>query len=139
MKTLILIFFLMSCSFNNPDKSNLNDSYALSKSAELVFKLPKKLQEISGLAMSTDGRLFAHDDESSRISQIDYSNERVVKSFFVGEKTLKKDFEGLAIVNQLFYLVSSDGTLYEFEEGNEGEHVDFTKYKTITKTWRSSR
>ncbi len=130
MKIIFLLIFLMSCTINNQDMSNLNDSYDFSGKTSKVFKLSKKLQEISGLAMSTDGRLFAHDDESARISQIDYATGKIVKSFFVGEKTLKKDFEGLAIAQHVFYLVSSDGVLYEFKEGNEGDHVTFKKHTT---------
>ena len=84
--------------------------------------------------MSEDGRLFAHDDELARISQIDYTNGNIIKSFFIGEKTIEGDFEGLAIANHFFYLVSSDGVIYEFVEGKEGTHVDFQKYRTKLKS-----
>jgi uncharacterized protein YjiK len=87
-------------------------------------------QELSGLAMTKDGRLFGHNDEKADIYQIDYSNGSIIKSFSIGEKTLKKDFEGIAIVNDLFYLVTSNGEIYEFREGEVKSAVPYKKYKT---------
>jgi len=130
MRLLFFILFIMSCTTKNTDKITSIDSYTFGEEPDCVYKLSKKLHEISGLAMSADGRLFAHDDESARISQLDYTSGKILKSFLVGKKTLRKDFEGLAIAHHLFYLVSSDGTLYEFEEGKDGKHVDYKKFKT---------
>ena len=92
--------------------------------------LPPDLAEISGLALTPDGRLFAHDDESARITEIDYRRGTVVKKFFVGKHGLKGDFEGLACARDRFYLLASDGTLYEFREGEEGERVGYTEHDT---------
>ena len=90
--------------------------------------LPPELAEISGLALTPDGRLFAHNDESARITEIDYRRGTVVKHFFVGKNGVRGDFEGLAFAQDSFFLLSSDGTLYEFHEGAEGERVDFTRH-----------
>ena len=94
--------------------------------------LPPELAEISGLVLTPDGRLFAHDDESSRITEIDYRRGTVIKKFFVGKgkEGVRGDFEGLACAQDRFYLLSSDGTLYEFREGAEGERVDYTVHDT---------
>ena len=48
--------------------------------------LPPELAEISGLALTPDGRLFAHNDETARITEIDYRRGTIIKHFFVGEK-----------------------------------------------------
>ena len=92
--------------------------------------LPAELAEISGLALTPDGRLFAHDDESARISEIDYRRGTIIKQFFVGKKVLRGDFEGLAYAEDRFFLLSSDGTLYEFREGAAEERVDYTEHDT---------
>ena len=92
--------------------------------------LPPELSEISGLALTSDGRLFAHNDESARITELDYRRGTVIKQFFVGKRGLQGDFEGLAVADGRFFLLSSDGMLYEFHEGADGERVDFTPHDT---------
>jgi len=88
--------------------------------------LPPELAEISGLALTPDGRLFAHEDETAQITEIDYRRGTVIKHFFVGKQTLHGDFEGITCAGDRFFLLSSNGTLYEFREGAEGERVDYT-------------
>lgn len=128
MFLFILLFF--SCTDNTPDRKNMVEKSLYSLESKTTIKLPKKLQELSGLAMTPDGRLFGHNDERADIYQIDQSNGSIIKSFSIGEKTLKKDFEGIAIVEDLFYLVTSDGDLYEFKEGEDKSEVSYKKYKT---------
>lgn len=92
--------------------------------------LPPELNEISGLAMTDDGRLFTHNDENSEVSQVDFKTGKVVKHFFLGGINLHKDFEGIAIVGKRFFLVKSNGDLYEFAEGNDGATVPIKVYET---------
>lgn len=84
------------------------------------FDLPARLEEISGLAVTPDGRLFAHDDERGVVYEIDPGQEEVVKAFSVGDPTASDDFEGLAVVGQRFFMVTSHGLLYEFREMPDG-------------------
>ncbi len=92
--------------------------------------LPPELAEISGLTLTPDGRLFAHNDESARLTELDYRRGTVIKQFFIGKQGLKADFEGLAYAEDRFFLLSSDGMLYEFREGAEGERVNYTAHDT---------
>ncbi|MEE9225653.1 MAG: SdiA-regulated domain-containing protein [Bacteroidota bacterium] len=92
--------------------------------------LGRKLREISGLAMTEDGRLFAHNDERGVIYQVDYLTGKVVKSFSLGRIGIRADFEGLAIVGDRFFLVSSWGNLYEFSEGKDGGYVAYKMHRT---------
>ena len=80
------------------------------------FDLPGRLDEISGLAFTPDGRLFGHDDERGRVHEIDPRTGEVGKSFDVGEEMVRGDFEGMAIAGERFFLVSSRGQLYELRE-----------------------
>jgi uncharacterized protein YjiK len=85
------------------------------------FDLPGRLAEVSGLAATEDGRLFAHDDERGLVYRIDGEDGSVDRGFQVGETLVRDDFEGMAIAGARFFLVSSTGRLYEFREAGEGE------------------
>lgn len=128
--TILLLGFLYSCTENKTDTKHAEKVSGYDEEAKVSVKLPKKLQELSGLAMTSDGRLFGHNDEKADIFQIDFTNGSIIKSFSLGDKPLKKDFEGMAIVNDMFYLVTSSGEIYEFKEGDDKDSVPFKKYKT---------
>lgn len=83
--------------------------------------LPGRLDEVSGLAFTPDGRLFAHGDERAWIHEIDPETGEVGKRFMFGERTARDDFEGIAIVGERFFLISSGGLLYESREGEDRE------------------
>jgi uncharacterized protein YjiK len=89
------------------------------------FDLPGRLDEVSGLAFSPDGRLFAHDDERGRVHEIDPTTGEVGKRFDLGSNLVRDDFEGIAIVGERFFLVSSSGRLYEFREGQDRQNMEF--------------
>lgn len=92
--------------------------------------LSKKLKEISGLAVDARGRLFAHDDESGIVYQLDPSSGKVVKSFRLGRTLVTEDFEGIAIAGDRFFLVTSSGDVFEFPEGPDDGRVEYRVYKT---------
>lgn len=104
-------------------------AYTFKSKPDLLFELDSDLREVSGLAMHGN-RLFAHNDESATLFEINSEDGSIVKQFYVGEETgIKGDFEGLAIVDSVFYLLKSNGNLLEFSEGNNGETVSFEEYK----------
>jgi uncharacterized protein YjiK len=89
------------------------------------FSLPGRLDEISGLAATPDGRLFGHDDERATFHEIDPVTGAVGKRFSLGNPPLRGDFEGLAIVEERFFLVTSEGLLYEFREAGDRAEVPY--------------
>ncbi|MEO8666658.1 MAG: SdiA-regulated domain-containing protein [Ignavibacteria bacterium] len=95
-----------------------------------IVNLPKDLKEVSGIVMTSEGRLFAQQDETGIIYQIDISNGSIIKKFRIGEPVVKEDFEDIAFANDKFYLLKSSGDIYEFSEGNDGETVDYKIHKT---------
>jgi uncharacterized protein YjiK len=135
--TLLMPFY----SFGQKKKENTTQQepvflpqlsrYNLSERKPMHFALPRKISEASGLAMTDDGRLFAHDDERAVVYQLDYSNGRIVKQFALGRFGVKGDFEGIAIKGKMFFLVRSDGVIYEFPEANDGQTVEFKTYATF--------
>lgn len=92
------------------------------------WRLPPALSEISGLAVTADGRLFAHDDERAVIYQIDPTQGRLASSFAVGAPEAG-DFEGLAVTpDGVFWLVTSTGELLSFRQGEDGARVNFERF-----------
>jgi uncharacterized protein YjiK len=97
------------------------------------WHLPGRLEEISGLAVSADDRLFGHNDERAVIYEIDRAGGALVKGFALAEgdaPPVRDDFEGIAIAGRDFYLVSSTGVLYRSREGADGERVPFETFDT---------
>ncbi|HEX6643644.1 MAG TPA: hypothetical protein VF037_03150 [Gemmatimonadales bacterium] len=90
------------------------------------WELPGGLDEVSGLAVTPDGRLFAHGDETAELYEIDYHRGIVVKRFSLGPEEVDGDFEALAIRDSTFLLLTSRGRIYEFTEGRNGERVRYS-------------
>ena len=109
--------------------SGLRDS-TIDRKAVARWIMPKDLDELSGIVLTHDGRLLAHGDEKAQVSEIDYRRGVVTKQFVVGHPTIKADLEAITIAKGLVYLLASNGTLYEFHEGSNGERVDYTTHDT---------
>ena len=104
----------------------LLDKFDFREKSATHVKLPRALQEISGLAVTSDGRVFAHGDERAIVVQIDACAAKTVKSFALGAPPVRGDFEGIAIVGERFFLITSNGQLYEFREGPDASAVPFS-------------
>jgi len=104
--------------------------YDLSEKKPVNFKLPGRLSEASGLAISEDGRVFCHDDERGVVYQLDYGTGIIAKEFSVGAFTISGDFEGIAVKKDTMFLVVSDGKIARFREGNSDDHVSYQIYDT---------
>ena len=96
------------------------------------FRLPRRLREISGLAMLAGDRLLAHDDERGTVVEIDNRDGSIVKDFELGgpRGRVADDFEGIAAAEDRLFLVTSTGRLYEFGEGDDGAAVPYNRYET---------
>ena len=107
-------------------------SYDLKVETATHWKLPGRLKEISGLAMTLDNRLLAHNDEKGVIHEIDYRNGRIIKAFQLADmkNPVNGDFEGIATVDDQVYLVTSSGRIYEGSRGADGESVLYNIYAT---------
>jgi hypothetical protein len=94
------------------------------------WKLPRALDEISGLAIDGAGRIFAHDDEKAIVYELDPVSQRIVKRFAFGDPAVRGDFEGIALAGDRVILMTSDGDLYLGREGKDGEAVSYTTQAT---------
>ena len=94
--------------------------------------LPRHLEEVSGLAMTKDDRLLAHDDERGVISEVDTTTGNVRSTFaitFAGAP-VAADFEGIAVLGDRVYLATSDAVIYACPPGSDGQEVACEKYET---------
>jgi len=114
---ILLTLFVSACSAETqetlePDGSAQGDFKQ--------WKLPKRLREISGLALTPDERLLAVTDEKAIVYELDYQEGKIIKSFALGDPTVRADFEGM----------TSDGLLFAAAEGADGRSVPYQKYDT---------
>ena len=92
--------------------------------------LPKELIEISGLAYAGEEFVYTHNDEEGKVFKVSVESGEIVKKFYVGNKKLKKDFEGIAVVRDYIFLTTSDGVLYRFTEAENNGTAEYQKFKT---------
>lgn len=134
---LLFAAFLAACSAPTDDGAE-SDAAAIAPIEGSLFaaaparqwRLPPELREISGMATTEDGRLFAHDDEHAIVYEIDPAAGRIMKRFGVGGPE-QGDFEGLAIgADGVFWLATSTGQLLRFREGDNEARVPFERFET---------
>jgi uncharacterized protein YjiK len=121
---------LIACGCGVAGDSDRLARYALSNDSMQQWKLPSALREISGLALSTDNRLFAVTDEAAVVFEIDFRNGALIKAFAFDDPPVRGDFEGIAWLAGRIYLTTSDGVLYSAAEAADGEHVNATRVDT---------
>lgn len=101
--------------------------YQLDEPSE-VFKLPGRLEEISGLSMgNNDQSLVAIQDEDGEVFFINKENGDVEKEFKFWKDG---DYEGVETVGHTIYVVKSTGTIYKITE-TDSEEPDVVKYNTF--------
>ncbi len=106
--------------------------YDLDKDRAVQRTLPQRLKEISGLALTRDHRLLAHNDETGLISELDLATGAVRSSFGMVKDgaLITADFEGIAVLDDRIYLATSDGVIYACPPGTDGEKVQCEEYDT---------
>lgn len=102
-----------------------HDSTAWRSAPLARWVLPRELREISGLTLTQDGRLLAEADEVGKVWEIDYRRGILVKRFALGNGGVHGDFEAITSANNLLYLFTSKGKLYEFHEGQNHADVGY--------------
>jgi uncharacterized protein YjiK len=112
----------------------LGDRFDLER-IQVRHDMPGRLDEISGLALSADGRLFAHNDERAVIYEVDLQTGRATRGFSLGDRAVRADFEGLAVVGDRFFLIASTGILYEFREAPPESSTQYRETDTGLGRW----
>lgn len=115
----------------NPAPAAILGAYDFVTGERESYKIGEKLREISGLALTTDGRLLAHGDERGVLYVLGFDGT-AIKSWSLADmkKPVSDDFEGVAVAGDQIYLVTSSGRIYESREGIDGQQVLYTVYTT---------
>lgn len=111
-------------------QTSVLDTFDFSKEGRHQIRLSRGLEEISGLAISPEGRLFAHNDERAIIYELEVESGRILKAFSAGSRGVRGDFEGIALAGSRFYLATSSGEIVETEEGPPGSAMDYRVHLT---------
>ncbi len=127
---LFLLIILMSLFVQADTKQSLLAKYKVIGDGMQKISLTSSLTEISGIAFTEDGRLFAHNDEVAIMYEVDKQTGKIVKWFNVGEYVLTDDFEDIAIFGPNFYIVTSKGDLFRFYEQPDKGYSQYRKFST---------
>ena len=83
------------------------------KTAIAKWIMPVQLREISGLALTRDGRILTHNDERGMIYVIDPRSGILLSQFSLVPGPVRGDFESITMVGSKIYMMTSKGEIYE--------------------------
>jgi len=93
-------------------KRDVSLGYDFNEPDELIV-LPDTLHEISGITLGNDNSLFCVQDENGILFQFNTENKEIVREEVFGKDG---DYEGVCRVGSVFYVLRSDGVLFELNE-----------------------
>lgn len=93
-----------------------------------TFILPNKLNEISGLALWKDSKLFTVQDEEGKVYVYDTKQQDVTNQIKFHKKN---DFEGIAFRDSIAYVLESDGDVYHFNILAGKDEYEAEKFETV--------
>lgn len=121
---LVCLTLLMGCGSSSTKQQSSAETeqkapdypfaYQLNKPAS-VAKLPKKLEEVSGLTYYKDGKLLCIQDEAAAVYVFDPQTGKVTEDMDFGGYG---DFEGVEFANGEVYALESNGMLSRFKPGS---------------------
>lgn len=108
----ILIFVFV---FNNYLTSDSDIDYTEKLTVKKSYKLPSKLEEISGISHINDSTLACIQDEKGTIYIYDLMNERVSKEILFGPR---RDYEAIRVIDSTAYVIESGGRIFKINNFN---------------------
>lgn len=127
---LWILFAILLLNADDSTGASWIHRYDLGEKHPVARKLPKKLREASGLALTSGGRLVTHNDELGVVYVLDSADARVLGSISLGHFTPEDDFEGIAVKQDTIFLVTSNGNIFRFRMAPLGSRVAFGVLKT---------
>ena len=142
ISVIVTVFFLIlffikkekSLSRNNDDNfaEQVNSQfegytfpYDISRPSQR-FKLPHRLDEISGLSYFEQNKLMCIQDEKGTMYVFDLKKGKVTEKFKFG---MGNDYEDIEVVKESAYILQSNGTLHKVEDFTTGT-PQIKKYNT---------
>lgn len=117
-------------AFLSGDQGVLLNTFQIHREEGVELRLSRALEEVSGLAVTPDGRLFAHNDERAVFYELDPESGETVSAFSAGAGGVGGDFEGIAIAGERFFLMTSGGEILETTEGRPGSAMSYRVHQT---------
>jgi hypothetical protein len=130
--TCVLFIALVAasaCSESSKDGvTSIAAAHSTNKNDRLY--LPDILREVSGLAATGDESVLLHADELGLVYHLSYGTGAIKPFASFGQPPVKADFEGIAVLSEQLYLLTSNGTLYSREITSPVTNVAFKKHNT---------
>jgi uncharacterized protein YjiK len=99
--------------------------------ADAVYKLPDKLNEISGLSYYKKNKLATLQDEKGNIYFFNLNSGKISKKIdFSGDG----DYEGIEVVDEQIWVLKSNGDLFKVNHSKKDKTVKVKEYKTDLST-----
>jgi uncharacterized protein YjiK len=125
---LSLLILMNSCD----DIDEIDDFFYNIHDEDELYILPNVLNEISGIEYIENDKLYCINDEDGILFVYDLSEEKIINEISFGKSG---DYEDLAIIDSLLYVLKSNGTIYRFniysgEIENKAEKINSKLHKT---------
>lgn len=118
---LHFVLFTIISSGISAQEIGILHHYNFNNKNKRVVQLPGELNEISGLAYFGSTRLIAHNDEHGIIFFIDVNSGKTEKKVRIGKSIIKRDFEGIAKLDNSVFIMTSEGELYSLITKNQNQ------------------
>ncbi|GEO07470.1 hypothetical protein AAE02nite_51340 [Adhaeribacter aerolatus] len=137
--SLLFSFFLLSCENakgnfpdegkNKKEQKKKKAEEASSSSVTVVKKwnLPEILLEVSGIAYLGNNKFACIQDEAGVIFIYDTAANKIDRTITFGTTG---DYEGIAVVGEVAYIVRSDGRIYKVDNINSTSSPKVKEYNT---------
>jgi len=106
---VLVLLVLAVINGNAHAQPSLLACFDFDKGADRTINLPAELKEISGLAITPNNTLLAHNDESMALYEINIQTGQVMASLKDRNPASQADYEGISLVRDQVLLVSSNG------------------------------
>jgi len=91
------------------------------------FKLPRYLDEISGISCKNHNQLVCIHDEKGEVYLFDIDRKKVTNRYQFGEG---RDYEDIALVNNTAFVLQSNGNIWQIDDF-QGENPAVKTFKTF--------
>lgn len=135
--SMIILFVLTSLSYgceSYPFRERADSLFLITEHLKVKYDLkdvkekhflPYVLSEISGLSYK-DGNLYCVEDEGGKVYIYNWGTKKIAHAVTFGDPD---DYEGVEVVDNMVYVLNSEGDLFTFEDTRE-DQVVATKYET---------
>ncbi|GEO06722.1 hypothetical protein AAE02nite_43860 [Adhaeribacter aerolatus] len=134
---LILALGLFSCDSSRtdkPKKKNKEDNNQATSTGEVKilekWEMPNMLREVSGIAYLDENHFACVQDEAGVVFIYNIAKNRIESEVDFGASG---DYEGIALVNDIAYVVRSDGKIFEINDITSGSpHIkEYATHLTV--------